>query len=557
MIPNHVALIAYPLSGAYRKRFEDAVGQPLRYLGLGELRRMSPAGSISSLASLRAGKVWIPLEDEGSFALLPVLSILAAVMSAGEVEVVGPDLSPRRLHRPAVAGMLAAVAASSLAGQADLALCRRELAGLLRQGRLAVARPEGRNVLYLKTNLWFGVKAGGSVGHVAGVVNSLARRGYHVDFAACERAPLLDASVRFHRMAAPRHFALPSEANLFRFQRSFAAQAAALPARRRYAFLYQRMSVANYVGVTLSRRYGVPLVLEYNGSEVWIHRHWGRAMRYHRAALLAEEACLRHAHLIVTVSRVLREELLARGLEDRRVVFHPNGIDPAVFDPGRFPPAERDALRRRYGIAQDAAVVLFIGTFGQWHGVDVLAEAIVHMARQCPDWLAQRKVHFLLVGDGLKMPQVRETLAEPCRCGLVTLTGLVPQEEAPGFLAAADVLLSPHVPNPDGSRFFGSPTKLYEYMAMGKGIVASDLEQIGETLGRSLRVESLPAGSPAGDENALAVLARPGDVDALARGIRFLVDHPAWANLLGRNARTEALNRYTWDHHVEKVLSAL
>ena len=119
------------------------------------------------------------------------------------------------------------------------------------------------------------------------------------------------------------------------------------------------------------------------------------------------------------------------------------------------------------------------------------------------------------------------------------------------------MLLSPHVPNPDGSRFFGSPTKLYEYMAMGKGIVASDLEQIGETLGRSLRVESLPAGSPAGDENALAVLARPGDVDALARGIRFLVDHPAWANLLGRNARTEALNRYTWDHHVEKVLSAL
>ena len=49
-------------------------------------------------------------------------------------------------------------------------------------------------------------------------------------------------------------------------------------------------------------------------------------------------------------------------------------------------------------------------------------------------------------------------------------------------LAACDVLASPHMGNPDGTRFFGSPTKLFEYMAMGRAIVASDLEQIGEVL---------------------------------------------------------------------------
>ncbi len=56
------------------------------------------------------------------------------------------------------------------------------------------------------------------------------------------------------------------------------------------------------------------------------------------------------------------------------------------------------------------------------------------------------------------------------------------QSEAPTYLAISDIVVSPTVPNPDGSPFFGSPTKLFEYMAMGKPIVASDLDQIGEVL---------------------------------------------------------------------------
>jgi glycosyltransferase involved in cell wall biosynthesis len=203
-------------------------------------------------------------------------------------------------------------------------------------------------------------------------------------------------------------------------------------------------------------------------------------------------------------------------------------------------------------------VAAFVGTFGAWHGVEVLAQAIKQLAETNAAWLRKHKVHFLIVGDGLRMPQVREILSDASCQPFFTLTGLVPQAEAPTYIAAADLMLSPHVHNADGSRFFGSPTKLFEYMAMQKPIVAADLEQIGEVLRDSLRTESLPSTPlPPRDATALSVLMQPGDVPGLCRAIQFLVENPAWRATLGDNARREALTKYTWDRHVAAILDRL
>jgi glycosyltransferase involved in cell wall biosynthesis len=259
---------------------------------------------------------------------------------------------------------------------------------------------------------------------------------------------------------------------------------------------------------------------------------------------------------VVTVSDVLADELVERGVPRERVLWYPNGVDPSVFDPGAFTPDAGLALRRRLGIAADATVVMFIGTFGQWHGVDVFAQAIRMMAERDRAALSAAKVHFVLVGDGVKMPVVREALAGVPK-DLVTLTGLVAQAEAPQYLAIADAVVSPHVANADGSRFFGSPTKLFEYMVMGKPIVASDLEQLGVILRNSIRSGDLPRGGPAKDAGSLALLCPPGDVTALVDGLRFIVDRPDWRDRLGQNARAEALRKYTWAHHVSEILNGL
>ncbi len=550
-----VALVAYPISGDYRKRLEGLFDQPVTYLTVAELRGKPLFQMLRQLRSLNAERVLIPLEDENSGALLPLLSALAAICDARVLEVIGTNLQRRRLSRGAALVSLFQSGLASWAGAIAAVRCWWELGTLLKQDRQAVTAAEG-DVVYLKTNLWFGIKAGGSVGHVSGVINAILRRGLGVDVLAVERPVMIKDAATYKHVAPPSVYGIPSEVNLYRFQRSFRQQASRILKNCSPSFIYQRLSLGNYVGVQLARAFRVPLVIEYNGSEVWVQKHWGSALKLGTLALRAEDACLRHAHVVVTISDVLRDELIERGVEPRRIACYPNCIEPETFNPERFSGDEIRALRSGYGIAEDAKVITFIGTFGMWHGVDVFARSIVELVRSHRELLERTRAHFLLIGDGLKLPEVQKILSADGVDRFVTLTGLVPQHLAPLHLAASDVFVSPHVANADGTQFFGSPTKLFEYMAMARPIIASDLEQIGQIFAGSPHVANLKTGGDLPAE-AVALMAEPGSMLDLVRGITLLLENPDWRAILGKASRNEALTKYTWDDHVALFFDTL
>jgi glycosyltransferase involved in cell wall biosynthesis len=175
----------------------------------------------------------------------------------------------------------------------------------------------------------------------------------------------------------------------------------------------------------------------------------------------------------------------------------------------------------------------FVGTFGPWHGALVLAEAIALLP-------GAARITFLLVGSGAERAEAERIVKTGGFERRVIFTGAVAHERVPALLDACDVLVSPHVPLADGSEFFGSPTKLFEYMAMGKAIVASRLGQIEDVLA----------------DGETALLVEPGDARALSEAIVRLSESAELRQRLGAAARREAVERHTWEHNAERVLRA-
>jgi glycosyltransferase involved in cell wall biosynthesis len=557
MVLGDCVLTNYPLSRAFEDHLKGFVGPAVLRLTMGELRRRPVLEMLRYLRSLKLRRLVLAVEDDNSSAILPVLKLLATIVRAESVYVIHGDSAPKVVSRLDAFGALSHLINASAAAKCAVLRAKMQVAKLRNERRIEIQVPKQRKILFLNANLWFGVKAGGSVGHISGVVNALAEEGCEITFASVGGRLMVGDHSRYVRLNAPKRFGFPWELNYYRFHFAVLSQLKELCARERFDVVYQRLSIANYAGVMLSRILRVPLVLEYNGSEAWIARNWGRPLREQSLAEGVEDVNLHHAHLLVTISDVLRDELVVRGVEPGRIVAHPNGIDPKLFDPTQIKPQAISELRHRYGIESDSIVVGFIGTFGQWHGAEILAAAIREFIDDRQAILDQRKVHFLLVGDGVRMAEVRSALQGHAMGPHVTLAGLVPQHEAPLYLAATDILVSPHVQNSDGSRFFGSPTKLFEYMAMGKAIIASDLDQIGEVLAGSLRADCLPYGAVEPNGSSPAVLCRPGDPKEILLALQFLIDRPGWRQLLGSNARQLALRKYTWKHHVSAILNGL
>ena len=237
------------------------------------------------------------------------------------------------------------------------------------------------------------------------------------------------------------------------------------------------------------------------------------------------------ASLVVVVSQVLKDELVADGVDPDRVLVNPNGVDVDGLADVRAldPPAWRARLGRA-----EAPTVGFVGTFGLWHGVRVLPTIIDAVRAVRPD------VRWIVVGSGALFDEVRSEIERRGLGDTAELTGMVPRERAVELLAACDVCVSPHVRNPDGTRFFGSPTKLFEYMGLGRAIVASDLEQIGEVI----------------DHERTGLLCPPGDAQAAADAVLRLLDDPDLRRRLGDAALAQARTTFSWDAHAQRILEA-
>lgn len=410
--------------------------------------------------------------------------------------------------------------------------------------RVSGGNRSGHTGAYLRTDFWAQIKSGGSYGHTCYVAKELAALADRFICFMPTRYALLD-QLGLHQVVLPAPSTRGDEWEIVKATEHFYPMLKVAFETVRPAYIYERLCLGNFAGARLSQDLGIPYFVEYNGSEIQMRKSFdGQGYQYEAFYMRAEEAAFKQATVITVVSEHVKKDLMERGIDAAKILVNPNGADVDEY----APPAEDDkrALRGELGWDDRHRVIGFTGTFGGWHGIEILASAIPLVCQRIRD------ARFLLIGDGALKHLIDEQVERHGLAEQVRRTGWVPHKEGARLLKACDILVSPHHRHMNDSPFFGSPTKLFEYMAVGAGIVASDLEQIGEVLTPALRASRL---GQAGEQisNERAVLCTPGDLSEFVEGVCFLAKRPDLCRTLGRNAREAVVQQYSWKVHVDRL----
>jgi glycosyltransferase involved in cell wall biosynthesis len=172
---------------------------------------------------------------------------------------------------------------------------------------------------------------------------------------------------------------------------------------------------------------------------------------------------------------------------------------------------------------------MFVGSFQPWHGIDLLVEIFAQVLQDCPS------AKLLLVGDGPARPTVEQKILDLDITNAVIITGLIPHVQIPQMLAIADVVTLPY-PSLRKDLWF-SPLKLFEYMAAGKAIVASNAGQIAEII----------------QHGHSGLLIESGNVESFARAVFAILQDPSEGKRLGKNAQEQAVQQFSWEKYVSEL----
>jgi glycosyltransferase involved in cell wall biosynthesis len=164
--------------------------------------------------------------------------------------------------------------------------------------------------------------------------------------------------------------------------------------------------------------------------------------------------------------------------------------------------------------------VVFIGALAPWQGIDVVLNA-ARAAAWPPN------VDLVIAGDGKERGRVEVAALGSQH---IRWLGAIPYSEVATLLAGSLAALVPRANRPN-ARFGLSPLKLFEAMACGVPVVASDLPGLREIVGAHDCGMTFAAGDP----------------DALARAVADLAEDPVRASQMGSRGRAAAVALYSWD----------
>jgi len=232
--------------------------------------------------------------------------------------------------------------------------------------------------------------------------------------------------------------------------------------------LHAHLHEGTLIGSVLKKIFNIPLLFDYQGSlsgESLNHGFFRESSPLTKLFKGLERFIDHRADAIITSSEQGRHELISDwAVAPEKVVNLIDGVDTEIFRP-----LPRSEARRELGIPDNGKLVVFLGLFNRYQGVDLLLAAISLIKAKAPD------IRFLLMG--FPDEEYRRKAIDMAIDDVITFTGRVAYDRAPLFLSAGDLAVSPKLATTEANG------KLFNYSACGLPTVVFDNQINREILG--------------------------------------------------------------------------
>jgi glycosyltransferase involved in cell wall biosynthesis len=251
-----------------------------------------------------------------------------------------------------------------------------------------------------------------------------------------------------------------------------------------------------------------------NLKNIWPNRLW----------IKKEINLIDKADSIMVVSEYLKMQLVQSGINPNKIMVNHNGVNPETFAGATT--KQRNHARKALNLPDDSFVIGYVGGMEPFRKLPMMIRQIIEMMKN------DSSIHFLMAGDGQDQSKINQIIAET-RKGIqnrIHYNGTVPYDKIPALISSFDCAIFPY------SNPYGSPQKIFEYMAMGIPVIGPNVPVVREIF-----------------ENGRHLLLANQTGNDFIDLVKEIKDHTDTAHIMADNGCKLITEEFSWQNNARRL----
>jgi glycosyltransferase involved in cell wall biosynthesis len=370
-------------------------------------------------------------------------------------------------------------------------------------------------------------EATGPKSHILGIINAFENLGWQVKpFIVGNQMPKKVYGFK-SRSILTKNIFTRFIADIFRIVFGFINENKAINEVGSVQFVYERFGIFQHLGRVFQKN-KIPWVLETNGPFFSEASEERKSLVLKNIARKMELMAYKNCDLLVCVTDELKKIIIEEfDITEHKIVVIPNGVDIHHFNPENVNPIR----------FFDLPTIGFVGAIIRRQGIDLLIKALSELNQK------GIKYGLVIIGEGSEKNKLIDEVNTLGLQNQVKFTGFMPREVIPAYISGFDIGYSGQIPSGKGylSRMYHSPLKIYEYLAMGKPVLATAFDDAKKIL----------------ENSEVGYLLEPGSLKSLIQTLEWAFNQREKWKTYGLNARILIEENHSWESRVVKIINLI